>query len=76
VIQVQLDNGWLVKPFDEGDIYGLDVFENGELICEMVDVSFNDYLDEWRNIDEDELEAAIREEIETDELCKKLGAGI
>ena len=76
MVQVQLDNGWLVKPFDEGDIFGLDVFEDGKLICEMVDISFNDYLDEWGNIDESELKAAIEEEIKTTELCKKLGAGI
>ena len=75
MVQVQLDNGWLVKPFVDGTTEGLCVYEDDELLCEMVGYSFNDFLDEWGNIDEDELEAAIRDEIETDELCKKLGVG-
>ena len=68
MIQVALENGWVVKPYNGG----LDVYEDDELICELEGSELWEFKDEWGNIDESELEAAIREEIELNNTMAKL----
>ena len=65
---VELKNGWTVRPYEGG----LDVYDEDELLCEMGGSFLSDYLDEWGNIDEDELEDAIRDEIDTNRIIDKL----
>ena len=56
-------------------ISGLDVTENGEFVCELYGKTLNDYRsdrdDEDSDIDDDKLEADIKETIETAELIEE-----
>ena len=52
--------------------HGLDVYSNDEFVLELEDYSYNDFKDEWGNIDEGELCAAIREEKELQHTMNKL----
>ena len=56
-------------------IDGLDVTENGEFVCELSGKRLNDYRvevgDEDTDIDDDKLEAAIKETIEDAEILGK-----
>ena len=55
-------------------INGLDVYEDGQLVCELSGKSLNDYRyivgddDDYSEINDDKLEAAIKEEIEVMEF--------
>jgi hypothetical protein len=55
-------------------IDGLDVIENGELVCELYGKTLNDYRtdrdDDLSDIDDDKLEADIKETIETAEFIE------
>ena len=61
----ELNNGWIVRPFENG----IDVFDGDEHICELNDVELWEFKDEWGDIDEAELIQAINEEME---LCNSL----
>ena len=61
----ELNNGWIVRPFENG----IDVFNGDEHICELNDVELWEFKDEWGDIDEAELIQAINEEME---LCSSL----
>ena len=56
-------------------ISGLDVTEDGEFVCELYGKTLNDYRsdrdDEDSDIDDDKLEADIKETIETAELIEE-----
>ena len=53
-------------------IDGLDVTENGEFVCELYGKTLNDYRvnkdDEDSDIDDDKLEADIKEQVEVEEF--------
>ena len=55
-------------------IDGLDVYEDGQLVCELSGKTLNDYRyivgddDDYSEINDDKLEAAIKEEIEVMEF--------
>ena len=55
-------------------IDGLDVTENGEFVCELYGKMLNDYrtdrLNDLSDIDDDKLEADIKETIETAEFIE------
>jgi len=55
-------------------IDGLDVTENGEFVCELYGKTLNDYRtdrdDDLSDIDDDKLEADIKETIETVEFIE------
>ena len=55
-------------------IVGLDVTENGEFVCELYGKTLNDYRvnkdDEDSDIDDDKLEADIKETVETAEFIE------
>lgn len=53
-------------------INGLDVYEDGQIVCELSGKCLNDYRvevgDEDTDIDDDKLEAAIKEQIEVQDF--------
>ena len=53
-------------------IEGLDVYEDGQIVCNLYGKTLNDYRvevgDEDTDIDDDKLEAAIKEQIEVMEF--------
>ena len=53
-------------------INGLDVYEDGQIVCELSGKRLNDYRvevgDEDTDIDDDKLEAAIKEQIEVQDF--------
>lgn len=58
-------------------IDGLYVTESGEFVCELTDKTLNDYRtnkdDEDSDIDDDLLEADIKEQVEVDEFLDNMG---
>lgn len=52
--------------------HGLAVYEDNEFVLELEGYSYSDFKDEWGNIDEDELYAAIHEEEELQHTMNKL----
>lgn len=53
-------------------MYGLDVYEDDKVVCELSGSSFSDFEDEYGKIDESELLSAVYEQIDLDETMKKL----
>lgn len=66
----ETESGYQVRE----TISGLDVTENGEFVCELYGKTLNDYRvdrdDEDSDINDDKLEADIKEAIETAEFIK------
>lgn len=56
--------GYIVKE----TINGLDVTEDGEFVCELTSKCLDDYRDENEDIDDDALEADIREVEEAEDF--------
>ena len=58
-------------------IDGLDVTEDGEFVCELIGKTLNDYRsdrdDDFSDIDDDLLEADIKEQVEADEFLDNMG---
>ena len=58
-------------------IDGLDVTESGEFVCELSGKTLNDYRsnrdDDFSDIDDDLLEADIKEQVEADEFLDNMG---
>ncbi len=58
-------------------IDGLDVTEDGEFVCELTGKTLNHYrtdkADEDSDIDDDLLEADIKEQVEVDEFLDNMG---
>ena len=56
---------------------GLDVTEDGEFVCELTNKTLNDYRtdkdDEDSDIDDDKLEADIKEQVEVEEFLDNMG---
>ena len=56
---------------------GLDVTENGEFVCELTGKTLNDYRtdkdDEDSDIDDDLLEADIKEQVEVEAFLDNMG---
>ena len=52
-------------------IEGLDVYENGEIVCVLHGKTLDDYRYDGE-IDDDHLESAIKEEIDIDNTIRKL----
>ena len=56
---------------------GLDVTENGEFVCELIGRTLNDYRtnndDEYSDIDDELLEADIKEQVDADEFLDNMG---
>ena len=58
-------------------IDGLDVTENGEFVCELIGRTLNDYRtnndDEYSDIDDELLEADIKEQVEVEAFLDNMG---
>jgi hypothetical protein len=53
-------------------MYGLEVYDGDNLVCELAGSFFADFEDEWGKVDEDERLDAVYEQIEVDEKIKEL----
>ena len=53
-------------------MYGLDVYEDDKVVCQLSGSTFNDFKDEWGKVDEDELLLAVYEEIELGKIMEEL----
>ena len=69
------DTGWYEVQERNG---GLDVYENGEFVCELNGYSLDDFRDEDDNfskcpeVDDDRLNEAIKAQVEVDEFCEEM----
>ena len=58
-------------------IDGLDVTEDGEFVCELIGKTLNDYRsdrdDDFSDIDDDLLEADIKEQVEVESFLDNMG---
>jgi hypothetical protein len=68
VIELDCVEGYKVTQ----TMYGLEVYDGDNLVCELAGSSFADFEDEWGKVDEDELLDAVYEQIDLDETMKKL----